>query len=65
MIPIKEEQLADSPEDDTHPNSRLKTVNPNDIEGKVKILAESNWSWKYKAINPLSKKEEFYQFTDL
>lgn len=60
MIPIKEEPLVDDPNDDTHPNSRENAVNPNDVEGKAKILVENNWAWKYKAYNPMEKKMVFY-----
>lgn len=50
-LPI-DEPLDDNPNDKSHPHQAENSLNPEQLRGPVKTLAQANWSWKVKKKNP-------------
>ena len=65
VIPIKEDQLKDDPNDYSHPNSDIHSVDPHSLKGPIQVIAEKNWAWKFKYFDPQTAKENYQQFTDM
>ena len=60
-LPLDEE-LLDDPSDRSHPNIEEKVLDPEILEGTSKVLAKSNWSWKFKKDSKdLSEDDEKFE----